>query len=639
MILVTGATGFLGSYLIPYLAKKMGPSEIMCLVPNQETVRMAGGRIREDALIEQYRAMGVAIRFYPAYGTIEEYRASLRDLESISHVIYMAANNNQTMGFAKLYEDNVEMFDRFIDALGDRLRGVPFIFTSSVMADASEKIERRFGTRSIKKLLPYGKSKRLAEHLLLKKSEQYHFPARIFRLGSVYGDKAATGLLKFVDGLLGLAQIVPVPFFPGRASVIHVVDVVLLLAEAIASDIPVGVYHADDAAPVAVGALVHQAAAKIGKTSRQFRMPKFFIAGARFVLVLGIRLGLPLALGLMALVDDIYVVDDTRIWKIIHKKPRPFAGVIPALREALAERNGLRREKVALLGASGFIGGRILRQLLHEGFRVRCGVHRVGFGDDIGDAFECVSCDTSDSDSLKSFFRGQDMVLYAAGLTTAQGEHSWGEYLKANARDVVNVAVACKEAGIKKLIFLGSQASHKHAVGRYGVSKYLGEKIVSFSDTPWVILKPGQVIGTKGLVNTLYALSTLLPIFPVPAGTPKNLELVGVDDLAAFIVTLMEDQGGIYERKIIYCGSEKRLSLEELLSLLWKRRGKRPLVFHVPRLLLLLGARMAHLVGIRIPLTAQVLEGIYTPLPVMPHTENIVRSCNEDPMAVLDKYL
>jgi hypothetical protein len=104
-------------------------------------------------------------------------------------------------------------------------------------------------------------------------------------------------------------------------------------------------------------------------------------------------------------------------------------------------------------------------------------------------------------------------------------------------------------------------------------------------------------------------------------------------------VTLLEDQGGIYERKIIYCGSEKRLSLEELLSLLWKRRGKRPLVFHVPRLLLLLDSRMARMVGIRIPLTPQVLEGIYTPLPVMPYTENIVRSCNEDPMVVLDKYL
>jgi nucleoside-diphosphate-sugar epimerase len=639
MILVTGATGFLGSYLIPYLAKKMRPSEIVCLVPNQETVRMAGGRIHENTLIEQYSAMGVAIRFYPSRGTLEEYRASFRDLESVSHVIYMAANNNQTMGFAKLYEDNVVMFERFIDALGDRLRGVPFIITSSVMADASEKIEQRFGKRIVKKLLPYGKSKRLAEHLLLQKSERYHFPAQIFRLGTIYGDRAATGLLKSVDGLLGLSQIVPIPFFPGRASVIHVVDVVLLLAEAIASDIPAGIYHADDAAPVAVGAFVQQAAAKIGKTSRQFRMPKFLIAGARFVLVLGIRLGLPLALGLMALIDDIYVVDDARIWKIIYKKPRPFAGVIPALREALAERNGLRREKVALLGASGFIGGRSLRKLIQEGFRVRCGVHRVGFGDEIGDAFECVSCDTSDNNSLKSFFRGQDIVLYAAGQTTAQGERSWGEYLKANALDIVNVIAACKEAGVKKLIFLGSQASHEHAIGRYGVSKYLGEKIISLSDTPWVILKPGQVIGTNGLINTLYALSRLLPIFPVPAGTPKNLELVGVDDVAAFIVTLMEDQSGIYERKIIYCGSEKRLSLEELLSLLWKRRGKRPLVFYVPRFLLLLGSRIAHLVGIRIPLTAQVLEGIYTPLPVMPHTENIVRSCNEDPRVVLDKYL
>ena len=236
--------------------KKNGVRQkILCLVPNQKTIRMAGGRIREDALIEQYRAMGVAVRFYPAQGTVEDYRASLGDLESVKHVIYMAANNNQTMGFAKLYEDNVVVLDRFIDAMGDRLRNVPFIFTSSVMVDACEKIERRFGKRIVKKLLPYGKSKQLAEHLLLEKSEQHHFPARIFRLGSVYGDRTATGLLNLWTDFSGFRKLFLFLFSPGRASIIHVVDLVLLLTEAIASDVPAGVYHADDGAPVAVGAL------------------------------------------------------------------------------------------------------------------------------------------------------------------------------------------------------------------------------------------------------------------------------------------------------------------------------------------------------------------------------------------------
>ena len=231
MILVTGATGFVGSYLIPQLIRQVSPSSVISLVPKKDAVRAAGGKMDEQVLIEQHRSMGVAILPYPGQGTPDEYRDALKNIEIVDAVIYMAANNNQGAGFATLQEHNVAVLQRFTDALGARLQGAHFFLTSSVMATVSERMEAGLKPAVLEKVLPYGRSKQLAEKALVAKAAQYEFTPVVLRLGSVYGDRAATGLLKAVDGLVGLSMMAPIPYFPGRASVLHVTDLVRLLSD------------------------------------------------------------------------------------------------------------------------------------------------------------------------------------------------------------------------------------------------------------------------------------------------------------------------------------------------------------------------------------------------------------------------
>ena len=316
-------------------------------------------------------------------------------------------------------------------------------------------------------------------------------------------------------------------------------------------------------------------------------------------------------------------------------RPLAYKDVFPVLREAMPLTAQTRSAKVAVLGGTGFIGGRIVRGLVESGYSVRCGVHRTQPPQEEGN-IRYLRCDSADTVGLRALFSGMDVVISAVGLTTGSGHNSWKTYLKQNVDSSLAVLQACREAGVKRLIYIGTQAAHEAAEGRYGYSKHLGEKAVEASDLDWVVLKPGQVIGQKGLVNTLYALSTLMPMFPVLAGTPRNLELVGVDEIAEFIMSAIEDFGA-YRRQVIHLGSEQRLNFAELLELLWKKKGKRPmLVMELPRVYFRVALKLAGLVGIRVPLTEQVMEGLYTPLPAGPVK---TRRCNEAPAVVLDKYL
>ena len=270
----------------------------------------------EQALIERYRSMGVAIQDYPGNGSIEDYRSALENIDAIEAVIYMAANNNQSAGFSVLREHNVAVLERFVDALSGRLKGAHFFLTSSVMAAVSERFEGKIRPEIVEKILPYGRSKQLAEKALMAKAAEYGFTPLVLRMGSVYGDRAATGLLKAVDGLVGLSMMVPIPYFPGRASVIHVVDVVRLLSDLAARPRGSGIYNCDDAAPVAVGELVKLAAHKSGKKARLLKVPRILVAPLTWFLRFGVRLGVSACVGLLALFDDLYVTDDANVWDL-----------------------------------------------------------------------------------------------------------------------------------------------------------------------------------------------------------------------------------------------------------------------------------------------------------------------------------
>lgn len=634
MILITGSTGFVGSYLIPQLAQAAPSQALACLVPATATQRAAGARLSEKALVDRHRELGAVIVPYPGHGDAAVYRDAFKDLHPVHGVIYMAANNDQASGFEALLKDNVGVLEAFVDGLGERLRGKPFFFTSSVMAAVAERLEPRMSSRNQEKVLPYGRSKLLAERALSTKAKQYGFTPIILRLGSVYGDRSAAGLMKSVDGLAGLSLMAPIPYLPGRASVIHVTDVARLLARLVQQPCAAGVYNADDASPQAIGALVEAAAAKVGKRARLVRLPGFCTAPFAFLCGALARAGVAPALSLWSLLADVFVTDDVRVWPV-DLKPLAYKDVHPVVREAQALTTRRPPLRVAVLGGNGFIGGRIVRRLVEQGYTVRGSVRGQRPLLDAGSLLELLPCDAADMDALTDFLQGQDAVIFAAGLTTASGQSGWKDYLDANVGITLNLIQACRQAGVKRLVYLGSQAAHPAAEGRYGVSKHLGELAVQACDLDWLLLKPGQVIGAKGLVNTLYGLSNLLPVFPVLGGTPANLELVGVDEIAAYIQTALE-QPDQHSRRTVQLGSSHRLRFDELLGLLWTQKGKRPLlVMKLPRWFFAVATKVAAVIGIRVPLTNQVLDGIYTPLP-----EYVCgRECDDAPEVVLGRYL
>jgi dihydroflavonol-4-reductase len=109
---------------------------------------------------------------------------------------------------------------------------------------------------------------------------------------------------------------------------------------------------------------------------------------------------------------------------------------------------------IAVTGASGLLGGNLVRMLLAKGYRVRALVHqdaRALSGLDV----ETVPADLANPTSLKRAFEGVDIVYHLASLITLRTDN-WEEVSRVNVLGTRNVVEASLRCGVKRLVHVSS---------------------------------------------------------------------------------------------------------------------------------------------------------------------------------------
>jgi dihydroflavonol-4-reductase len=221
----------------------------------------------------------------------------------------------------------------------------------------------------------------------------------------------------------------------------------------------------------------------------------------------------------------------------------------------------------AVTGASGHVGGVLVRALLERGHRVRAlvrGDTRSLEGLDV----EPVPGDVRDPASLAGAFRGADVVVHAAAHVSV---------LRADARlvEAVNVEgtaavlAACRLAGVRRLVHFSSihaYAQHpydrpvdedrplcdespareppRHGPAPYDLSKAAGERLVrdaAAAGLVAVILNPTAVVGPFDYKRSMVGRVLLaLARGRLPALIDGGFDWVDVRDVAASAATAAE---------------------------------------------------------------------------------------------------
>lgn len=193
---------------------------------------------------------------------------------------------------------------------------------------------------------------------------------------------------------------------------------------------------------------------------------------------------------------------------------------------------------VAVTGASGFIGRRLVPELAHRGFRVRVLLRR----DPIAPEWralrpEVVAGGLDDLAALVSLVEGADAVVHVAGLIKAVRRE---EFFAVNRDGAGRLAGIVRERSPgAHFLLVSSLAAREPALSDYAASKRAGETAVLEALGPQAtVLRPPVVYGPGDRETLRFFRAARQRIVPVAGAPEARAALIHVQDLVSLIATL-----------------------------------------------------------------------------------------------------
>jgi len=237
-------------------------------------------------------------------------------------------------------------------------------------------------------------------------------------------------------------------------------------------------------------------------------------------------------------------------------------------------------------------------KLLGEGYRLR-GMSRNGEGlrAKWGEDIEVVEANVLDASTLPAAMDGVTTAYYL--IHSMESGKEFGELERQSAW---NFAEAAKQAGVKRIIYLGGLADESEGLSPHMKSRMETGRILRNSGIPTLEFRASIVLGAGSLsFEMIRALEQRLPIMITPRWVRVQAQPIAVEDLLSYLVdalTLADEDLGIYE-----IGGADVVSYKQIMQGYADERGLKRIYLPVP----ILSPKISSLwLGLVTPLLARV---------------------------------
>jgi nucleoside-diphosphate-sugar epimerase len=201
--------------------------------------------------------------------------------------------------------------------------------------------------------------------------------------------------------------------------------------------------------------------------------------------------------------------------------------------------------KVALTGATGFVGCATLAELNARGHDVRALLRNPSKAKDL--RATSVAGDLASIAALDELVAGCEAVIHLAGSISAARR---ADFYAANETGARNIANAASRAGIKRFIHVSSLAAREPELSDYAASKSAGEAAVQevMTSAKLLILRPPAIYGpTDRATLPLFRALTSSPAV-LPGTAEQRFSLLYVGDLGRLLADALETgEAGVRE--------------------------------------------------------------------------------------------
>jgi uncharacterized protein YbjT (DUF2867 family) len=253
--------------------------------------------------------------------------------------------------------------------------------------------------------------------------------------------------------------------------------------------------------------------------------------------------------------------------------------------------------RILLTGASGYVGGRLLRALEQCEAPLRCLSRNPSFlRARAGPDTEVVRGDVLDPATLGAAMRGVDTAYY---LVHSMG--STGDFEEEDRRAAQLFGQAAKAAGVRRIVYLGGLGSGS-ALSSHLRSRHEVGEILRRSGVPTIELRASIIIGSGSLsFEMIRALTEKLPVMITPRWVRVPAQPIAIEDVIAYLMAardLPAKGSTVYE-----IGGADRVSYGEIMQEYARQRGLHRIMIPVP----VLSPRLSGLwLGLVTPIYARV---------------------------------
>lgn len=265
---------------------------------------------------------------------------------------------------------------------------------------------------------------------------------------------------------------------------------------------------------------------------------------------------------------------------------------------------------VAVTGATGFLGGRLVGALLGAGWRVRLLARKDPTSPAwSGHAIEAVPGDLEDDAALVRLCTGAELVIHAAGLVKARHPQA---FLSVNRDGTGRLVAACAAAAPgAHIILVSSLAARAPHLSPYAASKRAGEAEAARglpAGASLTVVRPPAIYGPGDRETLGVFKAARLPLAPVAGPPGGRIALIHVDDAVAALLALAEDGPRGIRHYTLADGNPGGYAMAEIMAAAAAAQGTAPRLVRLPPAAL-------HIAGHLAGTAARLLRrpGIFTP--------------------------
>ncbi len=233
--------------------------------------------------------------------------------------------------------------------------------------------------------------------------------------------------------------------------------------------------------------------------------------------------------------------------------------------------------RILLTGATGYVGGVLLRELERHGHTVRCLVRRPQkLADRVGPQVEILAGDASDPADLARACADVDVAYWLV-----HSMESGVDFERADRLAAERFAAAAKAAGVRRLVYLGGLGADDDRLSAHLRSRHEVGAILRASGLDVIEFRASIIIGAGSfsfdLVRTLVE---RLPVMICPAWLATPTQPIAIADVVAYLATAIGlPPGG---PRIFEIGGPDRVSYGAIMREYARQRGLRRLMIPVP---------------------------------------------------------